>query len=122
MWGLLTLISGQPGSFDPNFRFFRVKALKGFKISGFLGQGLDNLTIFGSGRVEPTFENFGSTRVKFKMILKSSGQLNQLFQLQSPHTSSSESKLELRKNRNFYSLPTHSEVPTILPNDKIDNP
>ena len=57
MWGLLTRISGQPGSFDPNFRFFRVKALKGFKISGFLGQGLDNLTIFGSGWVEPTFEN-----------------------------------------------------------------
>ena len=66
-------------------RVFSGQGLEGL-VQVFSGQGLDNLTIFGSGRVEPMFENFGSTRVKFEMILKTSGQLNQLFQLQSPHT------------------------------------
>ena len=37
VWGLLTQISGQPGTFDPNFGFFRVKVLKSIQKFGFFG-------------------------------------------------------------------------------------
>ena len=57
VWGLLTRISGQPCTFDPNFGIFRVKALKSFQKFGvFLVKVLKNRLISG--------------RVGFKMEIK----------------------------------------------------
>ena len=57
VWGLLTRVSGQPGTFDPKFGFFWFKALKGSRIfwvkalknSGWVQNGIESSGFSGQG-------------------------------------------------------------------------